>query len=739
MKSIEYSNRVEQLVDDLKGVFTSAGLGGEAGEYKLLTQSFLYKFINDKFLYEARKFNSKNDYQTLMKMSDDDYEGLQMDLGNKSAVIKREDLIETLFNRQNENDFSTLFDATLNDIAIDNNDIYSVETAGNTQVRLFDSDLIQENVIDGSQRNIVARSIINKLSETKFDEHIFDAGFDFFSTIFEYMIKDYNKDGGGKYAEYYTPHSVAKIIANILVGNDKPENVRVYDPAAGSGTLLMTFASKIGTDRATVYSQDISQKSTNLLRMNLILNGLSHSIHNIVQGNTILHNKHTEKMDYIVSNPPFNLDFSQWRDEIMTLPDNNLRFFAGVPNIPKKKKSSMSIYLLFIQHILYSMSDTGHAAIVVPSGFLTDTGSIESELRKKIVENKSLFAVVQMPTNVFATTNTSVSVIFIDKSKEHDNVMFVDASKLGDLVKAKDNTRVVLSDQDQQKIADAINNNKEVQEFSTFVSTRTITDNDYMLKPGLYFEMQYSILKNYLVDLNSEIEKARQRKRGLLWNIRNELERNKLIEWFVKFNPDIDVFSGEKKFSSYGDIPAELELISLEQLLDQTIGGEWGKASEQGNYKNRIKCIRGTDIPNVSRAYYDNVPTRYVLNKHIKEKSVRVNDIIIEISGGSPIQSTGRICLITEELLKEMKVPVLCTNFCRILRLKSPELALYVYNYLVILYDRGYFFNLENNTTGIKNLIFNSFEKNVKVPIPNAEVMHRFNDSLEKDFQKVMI
>lgn len=739
MNNTEYSNKVKQLVDDLKGVFTSAGLGGEAGEYKLLTQSFLYKFINDKFLYEARKFDPKNNYQTLMKMRDDDYEGLQMDLGNESAVIKREDLIETLFNRQNEDDFSTLFDATLNDIAIDNNDIYSVETAGNTQVRLFDSDLIQDNVIDGSQRNIVARAIINKLSETKFDEHIFDAGFDFFSTIFEYMIKDYNKDGGGKYAEYYTPHSVAKIIANILVGYDKPENVRVYDPAAGSGTLLMTLASKIGTDRATVYSQDISQKSTNLLRMNLILNGLSHSIHNIVQGNTILHNKHTEKMDYIVSNPPFNLDFSQWRDEILTLPDKNLRFFAGVPNVPKKKKSSMSIYLLFIQHILCSMSDDGHAAIVVPSGFLTDTGSIESELRKRIIENKSLFAVVQMPTNVFATTNTSVSVIFIDKSKEHSNVMFVDASKLGSLVKAKDNTRVVLSDQDQQRIVDAITDNKEVQEFSTFVSTNTITDNDYMLKPGLYFEMQYSILANYLVNLSSEVEKAKQRKRGLLWNIRNELERNKIIEWFVKFNADTDVFSGEKKSSLCGEIPVEIELTSLEQLLDQTIGGEWGKASEQGNYKNRIKCIRGTDIPNVSRAYYDNVPTRYVLDKHIKEKRVRINDIIIEISGGSPIQSTGRICLITEELLNEMKVPVLCTNFCRILRLKSPELALYVYNYLVLLYDRGYFFNLENNTTGIKNLIFNSFEKNVKVPIPNAEVMTKFNKSLEKDFQKIII
>lgn len=101
MDNTQYSSLVKQLVDDLKGVFTSAGLGGEAGEYKLLTQSFLYKFINDKFLYEAKKFNSNNSYESIMKMSDDDYEFLQMDLGNKSAKIKREDLIERLFNQQN--------------------------------------------------------------------------------------------------------------------------------------------------------------------------------------------------------------------------------------------------------------------------------------------------------------------------------------------------------------------------------------------------------------------------------------------------------------------------------------------------------------------------------------------------------------------------------------------------------------------------------------------------------------
>lgn len=437
MDSTQYSSQVKGLVDSLKGVFTSAGLGGEAGEYKLLTQSFLYKFINDKFLYEAKAFDPKNDYETLMQMSDDDYEGLQMDIGNKSAKIKREDLIEGLYNRQNEDNFSEIFDATLNDIAVDNNDIYSVETAGNTKVRLFDSNLLRDNILDDSQRNSVASSIISKLAETKFDEHIFSAGFDFFSTIFEYMIKDYNKDGGGKYAEYYTPHSVAKIIAKILVGNDHPENVRVYDPAAGSGTLLMNLASQIGVDKVTVYSQDISQKSSNLLRLNLILNGLSHSIHNIVQGNTIMENKHPEKMDYIVSNPPFKLDFSDWRDQVESLPDYTERFFAGVPNIPKKDKSKMAIYQLFIQHILYSLKDNGKAAIVVPTGFLTAQSGIDKKIRKKIVDNNWLSGVVSMPSNIFATTGTNVSVIFIDKGRnlESTDVVLVDASNLGTKIK----------------------------------------------------------------------------------------------------------------------------------------------------------------------------------------------------------------------------------------------------------------------------------------------------------------
>lgn len=525
MTEISYKATVEQLVDDLKGTFTTAGLGGEAGEYKLLTQSFLYKFINDKFLYKAQELDPANTYDHLMAMSDDDYEMLQMMLGNESAAIKREDLIESLFNHQNEADFAETFDITLNDIAIDNNDVYSVETAGNTPIRLFDERLVETNVQDVSQQNFVARAIINKLAGTKFDDRIFGEGFDFFSTIFEYMIKDYNKDGGGKYAEYYTPHSVAKVIANILIGNDHPTNVRVYDPAAGSGTLLMNLASQIGVNNCTVYSQDISQKSSNLLRLNLILNGLSHSIRNIVQGNTIIYNKHTEKMDYIVSNPPFKLDFSDWRDEVETLPDYSERFFAGVPKIPAKKKDQMAIYQLFLQHIIYSLTDTGKAAIVVPTGFLTAKAGIDKKIRKRLINENWLTGAISMPANIFANTPTSVSVLFIDKSRtdEQSSVFLIDASNLGSKVKENGNQRTALSYDEEQQIINSFVNQKVIGDFSISVKLSDIKERNYNLSAGQYFPVKIKYVEltpeEFMTKMNSYQEEL-----GKLFAEGSELE-----------------------------------------------------------------------------------------------------------------------------------------------------------------------------------------------------------------------
>jgi len=224
----DYTEKVRQLVDDIKTICANNGLGGEANEYKIVTQSFLYKFLNDKFLHETRLT-----YNDLKKKSENDYEMLLLNLGNKSAQLKPQHLLPYLFSIQDTPDFAKTFDETLNDIAITNNAVFSVHTDGNTDIRLFEESLVQSSIADRSKHNTVAKAIINKLANSKFDfDEIFSAGFDFFSTLFEYMIKDYNKDGGGKYAEYYTPHSVAKIMAEILVGNEKPQSVSIYDSSA---------------------------------------------------------------------------------------------------------------------------------------------------------------------------------------------------------------------------------------------------------------------------------------------------------------------------------------------------------------------------------------------------------------------------------------------------------------------------------------------------------------------------
>lgn len=510
-----YTTIVKQLVDDLKAISANAGLGGEAGEYNLVTQSFLYKFLNDKFLFEVKKLHPDYNYAKLATLSEDEYTMLlEFELGTNAAHLHPRHLIEHLYNLQNEDDFAKIFDDTLNDIAIENNSIFSVHTAGNSDIRLFEERLINDIVRDSSMRNNVAKQIITKLSTIKFDEVIFDQGFDFFSTIFEHMIKDYNKDGGGKYAEYYTPHSVAKIMAEILIGDDEPKSVKAYDPSAGSGTLLMNVASKIGTDKVSIYSQDISQKSSNLLRLNLVLNNLSHSINNIVQGNTITENRHADKkMDYIVSNPPFKLDFSDWRDQVLSLPESSNRFFAGVPNIPKKDVDKMSIYLLFIQHIIYSLNDNGKAAVVVPTGFITAQAGIEKKIRKHLIDNKWLKGAVSMPSNIFATTGTNVSVIFIDKTNNTKNskVVLVDASSLGKKVKEGKNQKTLLSSDDENKIINAFSAFDSIEDFSVVLDYDEVIEKNYSFSAGQYFDIKIEYVDISVEEFNNKINESQKK------------------------------------------------------------------------------------------------------------------------------------------------------------------------------------------------------------------------------------
>ena len=495
MVTQDFTAQTKELIDNLKGVCTSYGLGNDGNEFKIITQVFLYKFMNDKFGYEVKQLDPKlataeSWEKEIAQYSDKQYEMLLLRMNPDSAKLKREHFLSNLYNKQDKEEFAKFFDDTLRDIAIFNNDIFSVKTGTGAKIVLFDE--ISNYITDSSQRDNFCKAIINQLVNFSF-EKIFNQKFDFFSTIFEYLIKDYNKDGGGKYAEYYTPHAVSKIMASILV--DKPvSNVSCYDPSAGSGTLLMNLAHAIGEDRCTIYSQDISQKSSSMLRLNLILNNLVHSIQNIIQGNTIKtpYHKVGDKLmtfDYIVSNPPFKLDFSDYIADLDTK-QNNERFFAGFPNIPKKDKDKMAIYPLFIQHIIFSLSAKGRAAIVVPTGFITAQSGIEKKIRERLVEQKMLRGVVSMPSNIFATTGTNVSILFLDKANTKGDIVLMDASKLGTTVKDGKNQKTLLSDAEEQLIIETFNKHEAKEDFTVVVSYEQIKEKNYSLSAGQYFEVK---------------------------------------------------------------------------------------------------------------------------------------------------------------------------------------------------------------------------------------------------------
>ena len=495
------------MIDDLKTICANFGLGGSPGEYKIITQVFLYKYLSDKFLYEAKKAdptlaNAENIEEALTAMPDDQYEMLTMMLGGSTAKLKKTHYISYLFNHQNDESmrkadgspypFHELFDDTLVDIANCNLDIFSVQTGGEEKIRLFDP--ISQYVIESAKKPLFCRAIINKLVEFSFAD-VFEQKYDFFAQIFEYLIKDYNKDFG-KYAEYYTPHAIANIIAQIMVQGDV-SNVTVYDPAAGSGTLVLALAHQVGEDNCTIFTQDISAKSNEFLRLNLILNNLVHSLGNVVHDDTLIAPRHLNakknglaQFDYIVSNPPFNMDFSDNQPELASQKHKE-RFFAGVPNVPKKDKDGMAIYLLFIQHIIYSLAPKGKAAIVVPTGFLTAGSGIPKKIREYLVKERMLRGVISMPSNIFATTGTNVSILFLDRENKDGNVILMDASKLGTKEKVDGkNQRTVLSPEEIAKIIDTFNAGEAEDEFCVAVSYSDIEAKKLSFSAGQYFEVK---------------------------------------------------------------------------------------------------------------------------------------------------------------------------------------------------------------------------------------------------------
>lgn len=485
------------LIDALKSTCQTYGMGNDGNEYKIITQVFLYKFINDKFGHAIKKISpklskAKKWETTYAEMSEDDRLDILDSLSADIPKLHPQHLIANLWNQQAKGDFDLIFDSTMTDIADVNIDIFSTQTTLNTKIALFEK--LTQYVTDDAQRAPFARALVDKLVNFSFEE-AFNEHYDFFASVFEYLIKDYNTAGGGKYAEYYTPHSIATIMARLLVGDSKDlHNIECYDPSAGTGTLLMALSHQIGEDKCTIFAQDISQRSNKMLKLNLILNGLVTSLDHAVQGDTLAEPYHKSddkqslrQFDYVVSNPPFKMDFSDTREKLDKMP---ARFWAGIPSVPPKKKESMSIYTCFIQHVINSLNKDGKGAIVIPTGFVTAKSGVENKVLKHIIDEHIVYGVISMPSNVFATTGTNVSVLFFDNSKTTEKVVLIDASKMGEDYQDGSNKKCRLLPKEIDRIADTFLNKKAIEDFSVAVAYDEIIAKKYSLSAGQYFDVK---------------------------------------------------------------------------------------------------------------------------------------------------------------------------------------------------------------------------------------------------------
>ena len=258
-------SKIKQIIDELKGLCQTNGLSNQASEEVVITSVLVYKFLNDKFMANLKEFAEEIDItpDEILKNENDELSAFY-DSYPQDVAFKYEDTIESLIKKVSKDNFYSLFDDALERISnYEENKEFSIETADGERKPLFTR--ITENV-EASKRNNFAKNIFGIISQEKFDfGNAFKNNFDFYSTIFEYLIKDYNV-ASGVYAEYFTPQAISSIISKILVNMSPVEDklYEIYDPSAGSGSLILHLANELGQgsfgEKAQVYTQDISGK-----------------------------------------------------------------------------------------------------------------------------------------------------------------------------------------------------------------------------------------------------------------------------------------------------------------------------------------------------------------------------------------------------------------------------------------------------------------------------------------------
>lgn len=329
-----------------------------------------------------------------------------------------------------------------------------------------------------------------------------DNSIDLFGDAYEYLMQMYAANAGKSGGEYYTPQEVSELLARITVVGKTAVN-KVYDPAAGSGSLLLKFAKVLGKEnvRQGFYGQEINLTTYNLARINMFLHDINYEKFNLAHGDTLIDPAHwdDEPFEAIVSNPPYSI---KWEGDANPLLINDERFAPAGVLAPKSKAD-----LAFTMHILSWLAVNGTAAIVEFPGVLY-RGGAEQKIRKYLVDNNYVDAVIQLPADLFFGTTIATCIIVLKKSKKDNSVLFVDAS--GEFKRLGNKNK--LTPENQQSILLAYANRLDEDHFVKLVANADIAANGYNIAVSSYVDAEDTRKLVDITALNAEIARivARQ-------------------------------------------------------------------------------------------------------------------------------------------------------------------------------------------------------------------------------------
>ncbi len=383
---------------------------------------------------------------------------------------------------------------------------------------LFDDLDVNSNKLGNTveQRNKQLVKLLESISELHLGNYS-DNTIDAFGDAYEFLMTMYASSAGKSGGEFYTPQEVSELLAEITIVGKKNVN-KVYDPACGSGSLLLKFAKVLGKEnvRQGFFGQEINLTTYNLCRINMFLHDINYNNFDIAHGDTLIDPKHwdDEPFDAIVSNPPYSI---HWEGDANPLLINDPRFSPAGVLAPKSKAD-----LAFTMHMLSWLSTSGTAAIVEFPGVLYREGA-EQKIRKYLIDNNYVDCVIQLPPDLFFGTTIATCIIVIKKSKKDNKTLFIDAS--AEFVRVGNKNK--LSAANRNRILDAFKNREDIEYFAKLVNNEKIAENDYNVAVSSYVVAEDTREITNIKNLNkkiSEIVKRQSELRTVIDKIVNEIE-----------------------------------------------------------------------------------------------------------------------------------------------------------------------------------------------------------------------